>query len=124
LSVWEHAVKNRSTISVDDDVYKGTENNASGSSVSGFVTFMLRGMIKEPAGGAAFECFSGPYCLSFRARRPGASASSPPTLRVEERLDLIHEFVDVLELAVNRGEPHIGHFVEVLQCRHDLFTYP
>jgi hypothetical protein len=107
-----------------DDVYRRAENNASGSSVSGSVTFMLRGMIKEPSGGAAFERFSGPYCLAFRARRPGASASSPPILRVEERPDLIHEFVDVLELAVNRGKPHIGHFVEVLQCRHDLFTYP
>jgi hypothetical protein len=52
------------------------------------------------------------------------TASSPTLLRVEERLHLIHEFIDVLELPVDRGKPHICHFVEVLQRRHDFFPYP
>jgi hypothetical protein len=74
--------------------------------------------------GDAFERFRRAVLPHLLVKRPGASASSPPILRIEERLHFIHEFVDVLELAVDRGKPHVCHLVEVFQRRHDFFTYP
>jgi hypothetical protein len=58
LFAWEHVIKKRVANSVDDEVYKGAENDASGSSLSGFVTFMLRvlhlnvsaGRVASPSG--------------------------------------------------------------------------
>ena len=36
---------------------------------------------------------------------------------------LRHEGVDILELAVHRGETDIGHFVYLTQLLHDLLTH-
>ena len=41
---------------------------------------------------------------------------------VQELIQLAHEGVDILELAVDRGETDIGHFVGGLQLLHHLFT--
>ena len=40
---------------------------------------------------------------------------------LEELVEFLKEGVDVLELAVNGGKPHVGHLVQVLQPVHDHF---
>ena len=52
-------------------------------------------------------------------RRAGARGGG---LAVEQPLELVHELGDVLELAVDRGEAHVGHVVELLQARHDALA--
>ena len=37
---------------------------------------------------------------------------------LEQRLQLLHELAHVLEAAVDRGEPHVGHLVELAQPLH------
>src|ERR1700693_2628794 len=41
---------------------------------------------------------------------------------LEQALHLVHELVDVLELAIHRREAHVGHLVEPLQMLHDQIT--
>src|SRR5262245_41130197 len=41
---------------------------------------------------------------------------------LEQGLQLFQELVDVLELAVDRGEPNVGHLVEIAQLAHDQLT--
>jgi len=38
---------------------------------------------------------------------------------LQEGLDLIHEFVDILELTVNRCKSDIGHWIQAIQFIHD-----
>jgi len=39
-----------------------------------------------------------------------------------QTLDFVDEFLDVAELAVNRGETNIGHLIETAQMLHDFVS--
>src|SRR5690242_21102753 len=40
----------------------------------------------------------------------------------QQVLQFAHEFLHVLEVHINRSEPHVGYLVELLQPLHDHFT--
>ena len=49
-------------------------------------------------------------------------ASCLPSLCLEQVLQLGHEFLDVFEIEINRGEAHVRHLVEAAQAKHDEFA--
>src|SRR3990172_5363204 len=60
-----------------------------------------------------------------RVRRPVgvfSTGDKPLVAFIEKFLQLIHEFVDVLEGPVHRREPHVGDLIQVVKFLHDPFA--
>ena len=53
----------------------------------------------------------------------GRGGASPWSLdRAEQAFHLFHELVDVLELPVHRGEPHVRDLVQIVEAAHDQLS--
>src|SRR3954447_2778503 len=94
---------------------------------SGVSTTSIAGC-HSPSGGAL-----SPLCIASWNRRSSsawkreirnsdskrAAIGSPLLAGLEQRFDHVHEGVDVLEAAVDRGEADVRHLVELAQPLHD-----
>ena len=55
-------------------------------------------------------------------RKEAILRPSTITALLSQRFQLVHELVDVFELAVDRGETNIGDLIQLMKLFHQLFT--
>ena len=65
----------------------------------------------------SFAMLDSPFLsvISLRNMSTGGDAAGSSKLLIHEQLiQLVHKGLDVAKLAIDRGEAHIGHFVQLL----------